>query len=238
MEVAQVVPGVQDGLDQVVLLDVHVEGVQQHLGVGALQPLDEGHALGGGVEQVLLEAVDHLAAVEDAVVLRHFHQLLHGVHRQVLLAALLVHGDAVVGHGLPAGVGHTVEHGGTHLGHALQDAGDMADAGLPHRRVVAGQIVLGLQADGVGDLQAVVVGAGLQLPQLGVIVVGPLGGGHLADVKAQPGLLFHQGDVLDLVPVVAPEAIVHPNGIHAAPPSRLSRPGPPGSSPQRVWRSR
>ena len=45
----------------------------------------------------------------------------------------------------------------------------------------------------------------------------PLGGGHLADVKAQPGQLLHQGYVCNLVPVVAPEAVVHSNRVHGAP---------------------
>ena len=41
--------------------------------------VDKLHALFGGVEQVLLEAVDHLAAVEYAAVLRHLHELGHGL---------------------------------------------------------------------------------------------------------------------------------------------------------------
>ena len=214
---AQPGPRLQNGVHHAVLLDVHVEGVQQHPGVGTAQALDKLHTLFGGVEQVLLEAVDHLAAVEHAAVLRHLHEPGHGLQGKLLLAALLVQGDSVVGQGLPPGVGHAVEDGRPHLGHALQDAGDMADAVLPHRRVVAGQVVFGLQADGIGDAQAVVIGAGLQLPQPGVVVIAPLGGGHLADVKAQPGQLLHQGYVCNLVPVVAPEAVVHSNRVHGAP---------------------
>ena len=81
-------------------------------------------------------------------------------------AALFVHRDAPCGHRLPPGVGHAVEHRRADLRHGLDDARDVANAGLTDGCVVAGQVVFALEADAVGEADVVVVRALLQLAQL------------------------------------------------------------------------
>src|SRR5690606_136315 len=72
MDIADLVGGVADGKADVRLLDVHVKTVEVEKHIVRAGGLDEGEALGGGVEQIALEAIDDFEVEGDACASRNF----------------------------------------------------------------------------------------------------------------------------------------------------------------------
>jgi len=78
MEMTEVPLGGPDGGPDVILLDVHVEAVQQELDRRMPHLVHKGAPLLGGVQQALLEPVDDFQAIGHSPVLRPLGQLPYG----------------------------------------------------------------------------------------------------------------------------------------------------------------
>src|SRR4029077_3066391 len=68
MEMAEKGPSGADRLAEAVLLDVHMERIEHDLDVGLADLSDEGDSLFGGVEDMVLEPVEHLQTEINAEV--------------------------------------------------------------------------------------------------------------------------------------------------------------------------
>ena len=140
MEVPQ--KALQDGLGHsgadVVLLDVHVEDVQQHLGAGMVQRPAEVHGLPGGVEQIVLKAVDDLEAEVDIQFLRDGQDPPHLLLTAQQRALLFLHGERPLGFAGPGGMDQTVPLVRPQLMQLGHDAERVLEARLADRRVRAG----------------------------------------------------------------------------------------------------
>ena len=136
---------------QSILLDVHVEGVQQELYAVGADLFGELHALGGGVDEKLLEPVDHLKAVGHALVRRGLRHLADAGHAAVPVGTLVAPGKLTGG---PAAVDDAAEDFSVHLADHLQQLPGVVHASSAHGRVGAGHVVLGGKADAVRQLHA------------------------------------------------------------------------------------
>ena len=74
MEMAKQRPGGADRLAEAVLLDVHMERVEMHFDVGLADLANEGDALLRGVQNMVLESVEHFQTEVDAEIGREIRE--------------------------------------------------------------------------------------------------------------------------------------------------------------------
>ena len=141
VEGAELVAGADDRLTERVLLDVHVVRVEHHLQVRAAHLVDEAQRLVAGVDQEMLEAVQHLDVKGHAEVLGGLHRLAHG-GRGVGPAALFVAAVEPLAHDAgdrAADVGAAATGYLLHLARLLGEGAQMGDAAAP--------VLLGIRVD-------------------------------------------------------------------------------------------
>ena len=136
MEVAQILPGLFNGSDHVVFLDVHMEGIQQHFGIGVVYALGKGHAFFCRVHQILLKAVYHFKTIDDIVILRRLHQFLDAGKGDVLFSLLFIHINSHGGHALPPSIGDPVKDMRIYNRHRIKNPLDMFNAISANRFII------------------------------------------------------------------------------------------------------
>lgn len=77
MQMAQILPGQTDRGADVPLFNVHMERVQHHLDIWAVDRPDKFQTLLAGIEHIALKPVQDLHAERHAAVLRNHGQPLH-----------------------------------------------------------------------------------------------------------------------------------------------------------------
>ena len=199
----------EDRLPDVVLLDVEMEAVQQDAAVRAADTSDVFHRFGGGVHDVLLEAVDDLDIEIGPAFFRDFHRLAHAGDAAVHSGALVfpdgkLSRPSTVNDASERAVAHILQH----PGHVLEKS----DTGIPDRRVRGCDIEFLREADAVGQLDACLERGIFQPVALAVAHPGHRAGIDLEDVEPEGFDLVHIGDKVG-VPALCPVGVVDSDGI-------------------------
>lgn len=145
MEIADPIAALLDRLADEAFLDVHVVGVDVGLNVGQVDQVEQRHALGRGVADVGLVAVDHLDADHDvrgSSLLGHPAQHLDDL------------GDAALGLGFHVFLQGGIDHATEMLGAEVADDGhggvEQVLAALDRLGVVARDVCGSRQSQGRG----------------------------------------------------------------------------------------
>ncbi len=202
VDMAEIIAGQADSGGNVVLFDVHVEGIEQNLAARAVHALAVLHTLCGVGHDVGLKAVEDLLAQVDAEILGDGGQLLHlcnaGIPGGFLVRVFEI--------ARPEGVHGADQRLRADLVHGAQNAGQEIKTVLADGGIGRGKILILARADVGREDQTVVLGGGLQLSELGVGHRGDMRCADLKDVAAGGADLFgDRGIVAD--PLVAPVGI-------------------------------
>ena len=161
VEVSELPLAGEDRAAERVLLDVHVEGVELDFAGRAADRIAEGQSLLGGVDEELLEPVDHLERVDDPIPLGHLGDLLDALDRPIEVGPLVR--EAGRRRCRPGAEVEAREDGSVEEVAVVEQALHVFGARLPHRGVGRGEILAGAEADAGRHREAEAVGGRLEL---------------------------------------------------------------------------
>ena len=192
-----------------ILFDVHVEGVQHDFDVVAVDLRDEFQRLGAGVEDIALEAVQHLHAQRDVVFRGHVAQGANVGDGPGGVAGLIQRLGVVR---RPIGVQPAPEELYARGLHLLEGGLVLVKGRLYDGRVGVRDVVGLVRAVAAGQYDALRLGLVLQSGEVFVAHVQKVVAADLQNVKAQILDLLHIGDVVRppcLFPVGIVDAVFH-----------------------------
>ena len=208
MQVAEVLSGKPDRRAHIVFLNVHVEGIQHHLHVGAVNRTDIVETFPAGVHDVAFKPVEHFHPEDNPAVFRHFGKPLHVADR-TLGVLFLIHGHGGVKR--PVGVKPSAEDMNIKLLQLRENHRKESHCAL-YSRIVRRTEVLFLRRPVTGCQHDPVVLCAL--PQIleflfGSIILGQCCTGDLQHIKTE---FFYLWDIVLIVggPFMRPVSVVNP----------------------------